>query len=1314
MQHLTVSCPSCGVSYQLDPELRGKKIRCPNTLCRTPFIVKDDSEPDPPPEPNLTAPPPPQPTDQVTGTVGSMVPLVSIEPDSSDTSGTPSAEDAPKPSSGEKPKFASWDQPPPVRQRSAAPASKPTETPSESTPPKTPTDEPEPTPQPTPEPKEQQSSEKEAILTSEPFAPPPKTEPPKPEPPRTESKHDLLEENFLEENFLEASAASPSEAEPKTEEQPAPETWVFGAENYTPPPVRDGAETPTAEHSPSVDSARAEVGTGQQGETLTLGSDALGDPFEAYNKGKGGHVWIWLTIAGLLVLLGAGVGGAYLLLQPDPTERERRHRQIAHEAYEERKYADAGHLFHLLTQDFPESPEKDEYQFMARFAQAQAPIYEPNPQPESIRKSTNAFLKFLQTHERHDLIRKHQERVWETLQKAAGDLIDAAEKQKKRDLLRVAKAALNELRGEKYKAPEGESRLLAETVDAYKTVERKFLYWRNREQLVKSLEAVQRMSGNVVARSKETLAPFASLHPEIANDPQVKKLLEEMPQLHRQSISYTKHDQSAETSGNLESLPSLLLLRDVSPPARIPDVEKRNVLSIVKGVLYSVDAQTGTLRWAKRIGLDTVSLPIRLPRSSISPERLLVLTNNAEHLMMVRADNGQLIWQRDLGGVCPGKPVLVGPRAFVALDDGRILEIETTEGTLLGEYDVGQRLTGWGVHHRRSSLVYFPAEQDCVFVLDVEKQQCTYIIYSEHPAGSLIGAPIVVPTQPDRTPGVSEGFLVMNEANGLDKVRWRIRSVPPKSAERLSTYDLPGWSWFPPTHHDGKLASVTDNGHFSLLRVVKPMDLDSPFVTRFEETLPSAGGFGDLDDRSQVVSMTNATTWSLIHGRLRKFHAGFYRDGHRVRQLSLKSAYLGTPLHGSETRKREGGNQAFYLTTRRGGSNYLTALDSYSGATLWEKRIGLRVHHPPIVVGQKMVCMIPNGEVILLDRGRFPKGRQSWYDGAKGTTTLPKSYLPIWSQVDPSKKVLWILGSPTKESPRILRLRKIFPTNPKRSNEMAWRLKSPLQGTPAISRVRDGANKEKTWLIIPQENGTLVRKSLDGAVEMGPTWRAAQADNNALGHVVWVRDNHYLVTDGSRGIKQYLWVNETSRMEQANATLEGRILQAPVLLPPKKGGNPRVLLIDKSNKITLWDAIDLDDAPLIREWKFQGELTRGPFPRKNRFGVILNETRLLWFDPSRNEKRWEYTAAAAIVGEPQLIDGKLVVADIAGRVVVVNPKDGKVLKEVEALLPTASPLTTPVAWSPGWTFIPLTDGTAVWWPLDSKKQKKSKPEKAQK
>src|SRR2546422_4190299 len=76
MAHIAVVCPRCQSRYQVEPSLRGLTMRCPNSVCRAIFEVREEGAA--PPAPSPTAPIPPK-TSQVSGTVGEVVPILRAE-----------------------------------------------------------------------------------------------------------------------------------------------------------------------------------------------------------------------------------------------------------------------------------------------------------------------------------------------------------------------------------------------------------------------------------------------------------------------------------------------------------------------------------------------------------------------------------------------------------------------------------------------------------------------------------------------------------------------------------------------------------------------------------------------------------------------------------------------------------------------------------------------------------------------------------------------------------------------------------------------------------------------------------------------------------------------------------------------------------------------------------------------------------------------------------------------------------------------------------------------------------------------------------
>src|SRR5262249_37486836 len=127
MAHISILCPQCQSRYQVEPDLRGRAMRCPNPVCRAVFEVKAEAEvggqeaEDRGQDSGVRG----QETGggkQVSGSVGEMVPTLggeAVEP-------VPPA-DGEKVSEADKPRRASppWEKMPPPVRRDQAPSEKP-------------------------------------------------------------------------------------------------------------------------------------------------------------------------------------------------------------------------------------------------------------------------------------------------------------------------------------------------------------------------------------------------------------------------------------------------------------------------------------------------------------------------------------------------------------------------------------------------------------------------------------------------------------------------------------------------------------------------------------------------------------------------------------------------------------------------------------------------------------------------------------------------------------------------------------------------------------------------------------------------------------------------------------------------------------------------------------------------------------------------------------------------------------------------------------------------------------------------------------
>src|SRR5262249_9105852 len=110
--HIKTICPRCETTFQVDPALRGKKMRCPTAACRAVFEVRESGDlpaPAAPPAPTAAPPPSARPS----GSVTDFVPMLQAEA----IEAAPHPPPAPPPPPKRPARVEGLTTPPPVRTR---------------------------------------------------------------------------------------------------------------------------------------------------------------------------------------------------------------------------------------------------------------------------------------------------------------------------------------------------------------------------------------------------------------------------------------------------------------------------------------------------------------------------------------------------------------------------------------------------------------------------------------------------------------------------------------------------------------------------------------------------------------------------------------------------------------------------------------------------------------------------------------------------------------------------------------------------------------------------------------------------------------------------------------------------------------------------------------------------------------------------------------------------------------------------------------------------------------------------------------------
>lgn len=1201
--HLSATCPRCQSTYQLDPSMRGKRMRCPNAICRAVFEVRDDRDVVVETGPPAVPPPVQAPSPPITAPA-------EVEPRPVPPS--PPTLPPPSPAAPVEPKAKPLPPPP-------APPAPPVMPKAEPAPPVAPVEpkaKPAP-PAPAPKPKAKPPQPK-------PVAPPPA--PPAPPAPVSETPADFPDD------FPGDDAASVP---------PAP---AVATEAWRP----DVALEPEAPASTTV-------------------------PLESAPAPRRRRWWAVGVVGVLLLALGAVGVGAWWRVRAGLASNELERYQRAESLYKNREFADAIAALQKMQQDFAESPHVKKYRFLAELSDVRLAL-QASESPEETVKTLERAVQFTVVYEGDPRLKERGIDLWETFDDLTRALTRVAESEKTPAHLQLARRAWGRAKG--YPSPAsvvmGERERKHE--DEWARIETGLADHFERQNVLGVLKkASERANAPAVAEAWVLVEKTKR-----QGDPEIQALLAALFAAHREQVKFLAADEPTTTAppdeDRLPSLaitPSLLAERAVQVPGG-------PVLALARGVLYALDPARGELRWARRVGIDTRVAPLRVPADAITPELVLVLSSDDRSLSAVVSATGETLWRTPLSGVCLGTPVRVDRQILVPTTAGEIDEIELAEGRRLGAYHVGEPLTLGGVLLPGTTRAYFPADEFCVYEIDLKERVCTSILYSRHPAGAARVLPTMLPDD-------KGGWLLWAQATGLEKTVVKPYAAPfqgpePRAAEptlHLGRVAAPAW-------RDGdRLAWISDTGMLSLWGQ-RQKEMRDPLL------YPLLANEFPLDPkkrpgRCQVVHADRDNLWTMTRGGLQRVELGpSATKGLDLRVRWTEPTPLGTLLHDPDARREPSGGAVLFLTTQahENPTCLASAVDGETGKILWQRQLGAFSETPPLRTGDAVLVASPEGVLRFSSSGA--KDETLWRNAGDWVLRVPSGGPRrfLWTTEADFIQMSIARGNASAK----IEIGSLDGKAKPRSLEV--KLDAALQGEPALG---------EGFLLAPLANGILVSISLkDGTRVNGPDWRAPGVEETSPAFVVRRGGADFFVADGSRGL-QHLHASEGKiAFKGARVQLAHRIVAPPIVLPARGNAKPLVCVRDASDTLTLLDADRLEP---IRRWPMAGKISAGPFERDGKIGVLVGKNRLVWLDPEKDAPLWEYAFVAEVVGEPHALEGILVVGDVAGQFHALDPATGRPLGAGLTLKANVAPTAAPLPWTAGHAWVPLTDGTAVVLPL---------------
>jgi hypothetical protein len=1265
---ITVGCPKCETKYHLDPELRGQRMRCPNAQCRAVFEVRPLGEAPPAELPRRsegsTVGPAAPVVEQTSGNVGDMVPILPAEAAAPDNpvegSAAETLHDAPTPPSllpdaplqaaeaADMPAEKAWHEPPPAR-RPPPPASRP------------------------PLPK----------------TPPPATRAPAPPPPAP-------------------VVGSPPAARPRPRKatpapippKPAPPSW-----QDAPPPVRHGAalattardtqhispaDTDTVNTSdPNLDSAEEavlrELGPGEWDAPPTR--ESASDDADAPTSSRGGKLkWLMAGMALVAACVAIGVG-VFVLWHDANSETERFRKGL--EAYTHHQDEKAAVIFSGLVADFPDSENKETHDFLRDWSHLRSRLFTLGGEPAN---GIGLLNDFVRSESKNPVFAKYKDDVSAAYVTLFDDLLAQALRDLKPDFPDEIERLLD---GAASHIPADRLAALKKQLGGIRVaVVHKLL----REEV---LTALQRLLDNpvndMIELARKEIAEAKRELPNLDKDPEVQKRMAQILEARRALVQWKEAVVPLEAATE-NGEPALWVTSDIAKVSGPAAARGHVVFALARGVLYALDQDTGQVRWATRVGVDTTALPVRI--SGALGELALVLSSDTNTLTVREVRTGKPIWRHRLSAPCLGRPLVIDQKAYLPTYDGRVYEIDLGTGQQLGWFDLGKPLSVGGARQEGTNLLYFPADERYIFVLDVAERLCPALLLSDHPAGSLRSEPVIISRADQRKVHQLEesafpDYLVLSQASNLDSMKLRVFALPIKpgvtTASALGAEpEVHGWSWFPPFQNCERLVQVTDEGVIGLIGINQYRNHDRDLFLETKFQIPP-GKADERRGRAQVAHASEDDVWVLARGGLRLWHYNrFDRAEQNLLPVWQQPLNLGSPLHASQVDE----GRSLVLVTQSvsepicKATAVSPAADRDAGVIQWQKQLGLLCRGEPVTIA---------GQVLMLDQGgglfRFdPK------DHADDGTTWGGAGELVAPALASAARGPYLLPSDDGKALDILALSPLGRPvlrhyEPGKKVENRSYLSKSLPST-APARIGSG-------LVLALEDGLLLHLPREGkgVGDTGPEWRARHADRDAPGFVASLGGDEFVATDGSRGLTRWRWGGARDfEKRTASEDLPARIVTTPLVLPSEKDGSVRVCVADARGVLTLLHDTAAGGKGWTpgRSWALKGRITAGPFLRGSHVGCVLDRRRLVWIDPSKDSVAWEYhDANSVMVGTPQMMNNELIVALQSGKFVALDPATGKTAGGGYRLKANVAPLAAPVPFGKDRLLAPLSDGTLM-------------------
>ncbi|MEL6105450.1 MAG: PQQ-binding-like beta-propeller repeat protein [Planctomycetota bacterium] len=704
--------------------------------------------------------------------------------------------------------------------------------------------------------------------------------------------------------------------------------------------------------------------------------------------------------------------------------------------------------------------------------------------------------------------------------------------------------------------------------------------------------------------------------PELADNERLMQLITKASAIQQRLVQSSANLPSLIDAEPETALRSIVL--NARAGRRVPDLADEVIFIRSKGSVLAFNGEDGTLLWRRYVGSGQDHSPVRLD------EGTAVLLSESDALALQRSDgrSGKVDWRTSIGEPF-NQPIVSRDEVFVATESGRLVAIDAITGDARWAQQMPQALeVGPGVD-ARNSVAYIPGDHSNLYVLNSRDGSSIESFYTAHASGTIAVPP---------TPLLQHLFVIENK--GSDYALVHILAVDDTGRGVRRAQDsvrIAGNVVVPPViAQQRRLVVLSDLGEILVFDVENTSETDKVSVVARQLASYGSPTLTQMAvGRSQMwTTGSRIGRYELQVNRERVVPDWFKHEGDR---------FVGQPL--------AIGDALVHARQLRGTKGIrVTAVVPETGEELWRNDIGA-----PVVMldqtDQGVLALTSQAALYELDSRALQTGATTAPIENRGEVGVIMRFEDPLT-VDETRRLLINRASSTGGL-------QVAVYDPSRKTEKIRLVNlNILSGQPSGGGLVAGGG-----LFMPLTTGRAVTMNFLTGSQMGNPF---QPVSNPIGQVQWTNvvrlpddSSQVVVADSRKSVYRLRVGDRVSQLAQAqlpNETL-GTIAGVGNTLMTATGG-PAADFVVGLDLVTL-------------KPKFQslmdGRITWGPATADDVALVMTNDQSIRGISPDGQITFSVPVPKGTPVGEPLMLDGKIVVCGKPGWVAVIDPSAGQLI-----------------------------------------------------